>query len=83
MATNKVDLILQKAQKLSAEELLNLIQKLTTNLRFKIKVKDESKNELSEQRGLVYGKYKNYPGPMSTEEDFKSAEYHFNENEWK
>lgn len=82
MATTEIDLIVQKAQKLSAEELLSLIQKLTADLRFKIKV-DKSKNRLSEQRGLVYGKYKNYPGPMTTEEDFKSAEYHFNEDEWK
>jgi len=81
--TNEVDLILQKAQKLSAVEILNLIQKLSANARLKIQAKDEAENETAGQRGLVYGKYANTGRRMSTEEDFKLAEYHFDEDEWK
>ena len=36
----------------------------------------------SPKKGLIYGEFYN-PGKMSTEEDFKLAEYHFNEDEWK
>ena len=77
--TNEVDLILERAGKLSADEILLLVQKLTANLRQKIKTisNDEKKGTM-----LVYGKYKNSGGKMSTEEDFKLAEYHFNEDEW-
>jgi len=83
MATSEVDLIVQRARKLSTVEILNLIQKLSANARLKIQANDESKNEPTEQRGLVYGKYANTGRRMSTEEDFKLAEYHFNEDEWK
>ena len=81
--TSEVDLIFREAQKLSAVEILNLIQKLSVNARLKIQAKDESKNQPTGQRGLVYGKYANTGRRMSTEEDFKLAEYHFNEDEWE
>ena len=80
--TNEVDLILKRAGKLSADEILLLVQKLTINLRQKIKPKQSSNGE-KKGTGLVYGKYKNYPGPKTNEEDFKLVEYHFNEDEWK
>ena len=80
--TSEVDLILERAGKLSADETLTLMQKLMVDLRNKIKPK-QSENEEKKSVGLVYGKYKNYPGPETTEEDFKLTEYHFNEDDWK
>jgi hypothetical protein len=79
--TNEVDLILERAGKLSADETMTLVQKLLTDLRRKVL---PTKN-LSETKsiGLVYGKYKDFPGPETTEDDFKLAEYHFNEDDWK
>jgi hypothetical protein len=79
--TNEVDLILERAGKLSADETMTLVQKLLTDLRRKISSAKPVSNE--QKTGLVYGKYKNSGGRMSTEEDFKLAEYHFNEEEWK
>jgi hypothetical protein len=79
--TNEVDLILERTEKLSADETLTLLQKLAANLRRKISPAKPASN--GQQTGLVYGKYKNSPGPETTEEDFKLAEYHFNEEEWK
>lgn len=81
MATSEVDLIVQRARKLSVVEVLNLIQKLSADARVKMQTNAERKP--SEQQGLVYGKYANTGRRMSTEEDFKAAEYHFNEDEWK
>ena len=78
---NEVDLIVKKAVKLSAEETLTLVQKLMADLRRKLAVKKTSNGET--QTGLVYGEFKNSGGRMSTEEDFKLAEYHFNEEDWK
>jgi hypothetical protein len=78
--TNEVDLILERAGKLSADETLTLLQKLTANLRRKIS--PAKPVNVEQQTGLVYGEFYN-PRKMSTEEDFKLAEYHFNEEEWK
>lgn len=83
MATSEIDLIVQRARKLSTVEVLNLIQKLSADARVKIQAKEESEKQPPESRGLVYGKYANTGRRMSTEEDFKIAEYHFNEDEWK
>jgi hypothetical protein len=79
--TNEVDLILERTEKLSADEALTLLQKLAAKLHRKILPTKPVSNE--QKTGLVYGKYKNSGGRMSTEEDFKLAEYHFNEEEWK
>jgi len=81
MATSEIDLIVRRARKLSTVEVLNLIQKLSTDARLKIQAANESKNQPTEPRGLIYGKYANTGRRMSTEEDFKLAEYHFNEDE--
>ena len=80
MATNEVELILKQTDKLSIEEMKLLIQKLSAKFYEKIMPKEVSQTE---NVGVIYGKYKNSPGRMSTEEDFKLAEYHFNEDEWK
>ncbi len=78
MATNEIELILKQTDKLSADEILILVQKLTASLRRKIKPNEISKTE----KGLIYGEFYNQKA-MSTEEDFKLAEYHFNEDDWK
>ncbi len=79
--TNEFDLILERAGKLSDDETLRLLQILKAKLHRKILPTKPVSNE--QKTGLVYGKYKNSPGPETTEEDFKLAEYHFNEEEWK
>jgi hypothetical protein len=79
--TSEVELIMERAGKLSADETLTLLQSLTASLRRKISVKQSSNENV--QVGLVYGKYKNFPGPETSEEDFKLAEYQINEDDWK
>lgn len=83
MAVSEIDLIVQKAQKLSAVEILNLIQKLTNSVQHKIQINDVRKEKSEQREGVYFGKYANTGRRMSTEEDFKAAEYHFNEDEWK
>lgn len=82
MATSEIELILKQTEKLSADETVTLVQKLMANLRRKLSPK-MIETAKTEKPGLVYGKYKNSGGRMSTEEDFKLAEYRFNEDEWK
>ncbi len=79
--TSEIDLILERAGKLSADETLTLLQRLTASLRRKISVKQKSAENV--KVGLIYGEFKNSGRRMSTDEDFKLAEYHFNEEEWK
>lgn len=95
--TNEVDLILNQVEslsgKISDKEKLTLIQRIAEVLQGKSQSQTANAGDANslkygefranENKGLVYGKYKDYPGPMSTEEDFKAAEYHFNEDEWK
>ena len=81
--TNEVDLIVRRARKLSAMETLTLIQKLTADVRLKLQTQAESKDETTVRRGVYFGKYANHPGPETTEEDFKAAEYRFDESEWQ
>jgi hypothetical protein len=79
--TSEIDLILERAGKLSADETLTLLQRLTASLRRKISIDTSPKNE--NKVGLVYGEFKDSGRRMSTEEDFELAEYHINEEEWK
>jgi len=60
--------IVNQIQQLPDEEQLQLIKRIAESLA-------ESK-KTGERRYLVYGEYKNSPGPESTEEDFKLAEWH-------
>jgi hypothetical protein len=79
--TSEIDLILERAGKLSADETLTLLQRLTASLRRKLSIDTSPKNE--NKVGLVYGEFKDSGRRMSTEEDFELAEYHINEEEWK
>lgn len=83
MAMSEVDLILNQIEnlsgKISDKEKLNLIQRITEALQ---KNGEKAMSDKAEQKYLVYGEFYN-PKKLSTEEDFKLAEYHFNEDEWK
>ena len=81
MATSEVDLIVNQIKslsgKISDKEKLNLIQRIAEVLQ-----KNNEKAKPSEPKYLVYGEFYD-PKRMSTEEDFKLAEYHFKEDDWK
>lgn len=73
MAANELRLAMQYAQKLSPNEQLELIKLLAEKL--------ARSNFKKEPQYLVFGKYRNDRGRMSTEEDFKLAEWHPTEAE--
>jgi len=83
MATSEVDLIVNQVEsvsgKISDKEKLNLIRRIAEVLQ---KNGETARSNTSEPNYLIYGEFYN-PEKMSTEEDFKLAEYHFNEDEWK
>lgn len=87
--SSELEIIASKIEKLSYLEQLRVIQ-VTVELLQKNGLStitnrmQEATNGLpAKHEFLEYGKYANYPGPETTEEDFKDAEYHFNEDEWK
>ena len=73
MATSQIDLIMTQVQRLSSNDQMQLIQRVM-GLLTKAKAPAPS-------RGLVYGKYRNAPGSMSSEEDFKLAEWHLSDRD--
>lgn len=74
MATNQLELIFSQIKPLKFEDKLRLLQWVAEDL------KPETSS--AESTGLVYGKYKNTAGRrMSTEEDFKLAEWNPTEAE--
>jgi hypothetical protein len=72
MATSQVDLILTQVQQLSPHDQMQLIQRLLGLL--------TKAKSAAPARGLVYGKYRN-AGTLSTEEDFKLAEWHLSDKD--
>jgi hypothetical protein len=68
MATNQLEVILDQVQRLSPNEQLTLIQRIAE---FLLISKPQQRGP-----GLVYGKYRGTPDQMSTEEDFRLAEWH-------
>lgn len=73
MATVELDTIKQQTRKLPANQKIELIKFLAESL---ATTKPEK-----EPKYLVYGKYRNSGRQMSTEEDFKIAEWHPTEAE--
>ena len=73
MATVELDIIKQKTKKLPPKERIELIKFLAESL--------SASTPEKEPKYLVYGEFRNYPGKMSTEEDFKIAEWHPTEAE--
>lgn len=67
MAKNELQLVLRHAQKLSPDEQLELIKMLAEKL--------ARANVNKKPQYLVFGKYHNATGKMSSEEDFKIAEW--------
>ncbi|HMV49411.1 MAG TPA: hypothetical protein PLD20_17160 [Blastocatellia bacterium] len=68
MATSQLELIFTQAKPLAFEDKLRLLHWLIEELR-------PAAVSPSKSTGLVYGKYKNNGRRMSTEEDFKIAEW--------
>jgi hypothetical protein len=68
MAASKLEAIMTQVQQLSPEDQLLLIKRVADLL-----VKEQ---QSAKPRHLVYGEYRDAPGPMSTEEDFRIAEWH-------
>ena len=74
MATTQLELIFTQTKPLAVEDKLRLLHWLIEELR--------PAPSATESTGLVYGKYKNAAGRrMSTEEDFKIAEWNPTEAE--
>jgi len=68
MAASPLDSIMAQVKQLSASEQLQLVKRVTDLL---------AQHEQPENSsGLIYGKYKDAPGPMSTEEGFRLTEWH-------
>jgi hypothetical protein len=72
MAVNQLDLIMNQVRELSVSEQLQLIKRLAELLGNTY----QPKQSLVQSQGLVHGKYKDAPGQMSTEEDFRITEWH-------
>lgn len=72
MAASQLDLIVSQVQQLSTHEQLQLIKRVAALLGRAGQPQPNGQASV----GLVYGKYKDAPGQMSTEEDFHRAEWH-------
>lgn len=72
MAASQLDLIMNQVLQLSANEQLQLIKRVAELLGRA----GQPQPARQPTQGLVYGKYKDAPGQMSTEEDFRIAEWH-------
>jgi hypothetical protein len=71
MAASQLDLIMNQVQQLSVSEQLQLIKRVAELLG----CAGQPQPARQPIQGLVYGKYKDAPGQMSTEEDFRIAEW--------
>jgi hypothetical protein len=71
MSTSQLEAIIKQVETLPIEEQEALLSHLE-NLLAKT---DVNEGVAKTSAGLVYGKYHNFPGRMSTEEDFKIAEW--------
>jgi hypothetical protein len=83
MASEQFEIIMTQVQRLSPEEQLELIKRVTESLNAgpqpaqpRFPAYGENGGETGEGRGLIYGKYRNTGRPESTEEDFRLAEWH-------
>lgn len=78
MSTNQLQATIEQAQTLTFEEQLQLIKYLADRLA----TSAQSKTGTRESRQLIYGEFRNSGvGRMSTEEDFKLAEWNPTEEE--
>ncbi len=71
MAATQLDLIVNQVQTLSVSEQLQLVKRILELLEGVMLQPPVGRGA----GGLVYGKYKDAPGPMATEEEFRLAEW--------
>jgi hypothetical protein len=71
MATTGIDIIKKQAKSLTQEQKIELIEFLTHDLRPTVRASKQ----------IEYGKFANSGRRMSTEEDFKIAEWHPSDEE--
>jgi hypothetical protein len=71
--TDAVETIVYQIRQLPLADQLLLIQRVAEELRFE--------TSPAHRKALVYGKYRRAPEEMSTEEDFKLAEWRPSESE--
>ena len=84
IAVSEVELIAERAEKLSDDDMQALIEKLKAKLRQKLEPENAAHSQTNEKRvGIYFGAFADYPGEPVDEEDFKAAEYHFKEEEWR
>ncbi len=76
MSTHQLE-SMDQVQQLSSAERLHLIKRIADSLAVEAVAEKTSHG----QEGLVYGKYRSTAGRMSTEEDFRLAEWHPTERE--
>ncbi|HEV8483772.1 MAG TPA: hypothetical protein VGV87_09505 [Blastocatellia bacterium] len=87
MASEQVEIIMTQVQQLSPDDRLELLNRLREWLDpskeggGRSPVPDAHAKEVCEAVGLVYGKYRNTGRAQSTEDDFRSAEWHPTEEE--
>lgn len=77
MSTHQLESIMNQVQQLSSAERLQLIKRIADSLA----VEAVAEKTSDAQEGLVYGKYRGTAGRMSTEEDFRLAEWRPTERE--
>ena len=68
MSTQELESILTQVEQLSTEDQLQLIKRVAEML--------TKSNKAEEPHRLIYGKYRDTAGSLSTEEDFRIAEWH-------
>ncbi len=68
MSAQELETIMAQVERLSSDDQLQLIRRVAEML--------ANASKAEEPRRLVFGKYKDASGRMSTEEDFKIAEWH-------
>lgn len=83
MASEQLEIIMTQIQRLSPEEQLELIKRVTASLTVaaqpaqpRFPAHGENDSATGEGPGLIYGKYRNTGRPESTGEDFRLAEWH-------
>ena len=72
MSSSQLEAIIKQVEALPVEEQ----EALLTHIEDLLAKTGEHDQVAKASSGLVYGKYRSFPGRMSTEDDFKIAEWH-------
>jgi hypothetical protein len=78
MSTNELESVVIQAQRLSPKEQLILIKRVADSLAEGnlANIADELEEKTDTPKHLIYGEFHDAPGHMSTEDDFRLAEWH-------